>query len=47
MAKHGAGHVLDLAKACGTQLPAYEVVRKHMDVLEEHAGKSGDTEKLG
>lgn len=46
MAKHVAGHVLGMAKASGTRLPAYEVARKNMDVLEEQAGKSGDLDGL-
>ena len=46
IAKHVAGHVLGMAKASGTQLPAYEVARKHMDVIEEHAGKSGDLDGI-
>ena len=46
MAKHVAAHVMDMAKASGTPLPAYEVARKHMDVVEEHAGKSGDLDGI-
>ena len=46
IAKHVAGHVLDMAKASGTHLPAYEVARKNMDVVEEHAGKSGDLDGI-
>lgn len=46
MAKHVAGHVLDMAKASGVQLPAYEVARKHMDVIENHVDKSGDLDGI-
>lgn len=46
MAKDVAGHILDIAKASGTQLPAYEVARKHMDVVEEQTGKAGDIDGI-
>ncbi|MCJ1397907.1 2' O-ribose methyltransferase [Xylographa trunciseda] len=42
MAKNVASHVMDLARASGTNLPAYEAACKHMDAVQCHIGKAGD-----
>jgi len=42
MAKNVASHVMNLAKASGSHLPAYEAGCKHMDAVQCHMGEAGD-----
>jgi 3-hydroxyisobutyrate dehydrogenase-like beta-hydroxyacid dehydrogenase len=46
MAQKVADHVLDLAKTSGTKLAPYEVAKRHMDMIEKHAGAAGDIDGL-
>jgi 3-hydroxyisobutyrate dehydrogenase-like beta-hydroxyacid dehydrogenase len=46
MAQTVADHVLELAKSTGTNLACYEVAKRRMDLIEEHAGKKGDIDGL-
>ncbi|CAF9932437.1 MAG: hypothetical protein HETSPECPRED_008360 [Heterodermia speciosa] len=42
MARHLAEEVSGLASASGAKLPAYEVARKHLDMVKDYAGAKGD-----
>lgn len=42
LAKAVAHHIQEMAEQSGTALPSYQIACQHMDLVEEHAGKSGD-----
>jgi len=42
MAKGVADHVLGLAEQSGTELAAYKVGKKHLDIVDDHTGSTGD-----
>lgn len=42
MARNVASHVLELARATGTSLKAYEVAERHMQVVQKTEGSKGD-----
>ena len=42
MARHLAEEVSGLASASGAKLPAYEVARKHLEMVKDYAGAKGD-----
>jgi len=39
-------HVLELVESRVVALPNCQVVKRHMDLIEKHAGKSGDIDSL-
>lgn len=42
LARLVTNHVRGLAEQSGSELPAYQVGRRHIEVVEEHAGPTGD-----
>ncbi|KAF6821612.1 6-phosphogluconate dehydrogenase 2 [Colletotrichum sojae] len=42
LARKDARHAMSIAKAAGTRLPNIETADKHLKIVQEHAGRSGD-----
>ncbi|GJC88247.1 putative oxidoreductase YfjR [Colletotrichum liriopes] len=42
LARKDAGHAIAIANAAGTRLPNIETADKHLQIVKEHAGPSGD-----